>query len=312
MGNNLTTGIPERTSGGASSPSGTGGTALPEKAAVSRKGLGRKIRELRLSVKISLSIVIVLFFAALFAEWVAPYDPYKTNLRARNQPPTIQHVLGTDQIGRDTLSRCIYGLRTSVGISLLGVFFGTILGASLGIWAGLMGGWADRIISAIIDFQYAVPSLLVILVGISLLGTDTWVLIVLISFARWHGTARLVRGQVMSLRVVPSVEAAVALGSTSFRVATRHILPNLTSVLVVNMTLKFPGLLLLESSLSFLGLGVQPPVASLGRMVAEGRDYLINMPWVTLAPALVIVVISMCFQIIGDWLRDVVDVRERD
>jgi peptide/nickel transport system permease protein len=292
--------------------SGGNGAALPRMRRSGWSAFEAKVRGLRPSVKVSLAIVIVLFFAALFAEWVAPYNPYKTNLLARNQPPSLHHLLGTDQVGRDTLSRSIFGLRTSVGISLIGVLFGTLIGTALGIWAGLQGRWADRIISAVIDFFYAVPSLLIILVGIAVLGTQTWVLVVLISFARWHGTARLVRGQVMSLRVVPSVEAALALGSTARRVAVKHILPNLTSLIVVNMTLKFPGLLLLESSLSFLGLGVQPPLASLGRMVAEGRDYLINAPWVTLAPALVIVAISMCFQVIGDWLRDVVDVRDRD
>ncbi len=284
----------------------------PAKAHIVRKSFWAKISDLRPSVKLCLSIIIVLTLATVFAEWVAPYDPYEPKLEARNQPPSLQHVLGTDYIGRDTLSRTIFALRTSVGIALIGVFFGTLIGTTLGITAGLFGGWADRIISSIIDFFYAVPNILIVLVGIAVLGTKTWVLVALICFARWHSTARIVRGQVFSLRELSSVEAAVALGSSRGRVAVKHILPNLTSILVVDMTLKFPAILLLESSLSFLGLGVQPPLASLGAMVGEGRDYLISSPLIALTPAFVMVAIVMCFQVLGDWVRDISDVRQAD
>lgn len=301
-----------KTEGGGSLRAGEPGGLGPAKAHVARKSFWARLRDLRPSVKLCLAVVIVLTLATIFAEWVAPYDPYEPNLEARNKAPSLQHVLGTDQVGRDTLSRTIYALRTSVGIALIGVFFGTLIGTTLGISAGLFGGWADRIISAVIDFFYAVPNILIMLVGISVLGTKTWVLIALISFARWHSTARLVRGQVFSLREVPSVEAAVALGSTRLRVAARHILPNLTSIIVVDMTLKFPAILLLESTLSFLGLGVQPPLASLGAMVGAGRDYLISAPLVALSPALVIVTLFMCFQVLGDWVRDISDVRYSD
>ncbi len=289
-----------------------GGSIAPAKAHVSKKSFWEKIRDLRPGVKLCMSVIIVLTLATLFAEWVAPYDPYEPELEARNKPPSLQHVLGTDQIGRDTLSRTIFALRTSVGIALIGVFCGTFIGTTLGITAGLFGGWTDRILSSIIDFFYAIPNILIMLVGIAVLGTKTWVLIALISFARWHSTARLVRGQVFSLREVPSVEAAVALGSSRWRVAIKHILPNLTSIIVVNMTLKFPAILLLESTLSFLGLGVQPPLASLGAMVGEGRDYLISAPLIALTPALVMVAIVMCFQVLGDWMRDISDVRYSD
>ncbi len=288
------------------------GGMAPARARVAKKSFTAKIAGLRPSVKLCLGVVIVLTFATIFAEWVAPHDPYRPNLLQRNRPPSAQHLLGTDQVGRDILSRTIYALRTSVGIALIGVFCGTFIGTSLGIAAGLLGGWTDRIISAVIDFFYAVPNILIMLVGISVLGTKTWVLVALISFARWHSTARVVRGQVFSLRELPSVEAAIGLGSTRWRVAVKHILPNLTSIIVVDMTLKAPAILLLESTLSFLGLGVQPPLASLGAMVGAGRDYLINAPLVALSPALVIVTIFVCFQVLGDWVRDVSDVRHSD
>ena len=258
-----------------------------------------------MSIKICLSIIIVLTLATAFAELVAPYNPYEPVLEDRNYPPSLKHLLGTDYIGRDTLSRTIFALRTSIGIALIGVIVGTLIGTILGIAAGLLRGWTDRIISSVIDFFYAVPNILIILVGIAVLGTETWVLIALISFARWHSTARVIRGQVFSLREVPSIEAAISMGSSLSRIAVRHILPNLTSVLVVVMTLKFPAILLLESSLSFIGLGVQPPLASLGAMVGEGRDYLISAPLIALSPALVMVGIVMCFQVLGDWIRDI-------
>lgn len=284
----------------------------PTEAPVSKKSIGTKLRNLRPSIKLCLSIIVVLTFATFFAEWVAPYDPYEPDLLKRNKPPSLEHVLGTDQLGRDTLSRTIFAIRTSVGIAFWGVLCATLIGITLGISAGFLGGWTDRIISSIIDFFYAVPYLLIMLVGIVVLGTETWVLIVLISFARWHDTARLVRGQVFSLREAPAVEAAFALGSSRWRVAVRHILPNLTSIIVVDMTLKLPALILLESSLSFLGVGVQPPIASLGSMVGDGRDYLINNPILCLAPAFAMVTIVMCFQVLGDWIRDISDVRYSD
>ena len=284
----------------------------PAKAHVTKKSFGTKIRELQTSVSLCLIIIIILTFATIFAEWVVPHDPYEPDLLSRNQPPSLLNILGTDQIGRDTLSRTIFAIRTSVGIALYGVFAATLIGITLGISAGFLGGWTDRIISAIIDFFYAVPYLLIMLVGIVVLGTETWVVIVFISFARWHDTARLVRGQVFSLREAPAVEAAFALGSSRWRVALKHILPNLTSVIVVDMSIKFPSLILLESTLSFLGVGVQPPIASLGSMVGDGRNYLITNPLICLAPALTMVTIVMCFQVLGDWIRDISDVRYSD
>ncbi|RLE63742.1 MAG: ABC transporter permease [Thermoprotei archaeon] len=287
-------------------------TTGPAKAYIRKKSFWAKVRDLRLSIKISFLVLIVLALMTIFAEWLAPHNPYEPNLQARNNPPSLTHPLGTDYIGRDTLSRTIYALRTSVGIAMTGVIVGTLLGATLGIAAGLFKGIVDRVVSSLIDFFYAIPNILIVLIGIAVFGTETWVLIALISFARWHSTARVVRGQVYSLVTVPSVEAAIALGSTYRRVAVKHLLPNLTSVLVVDMTMKFPALIILESTLSFLGLGVQPPIASLGAMIGDGRDYLISAPLIALSPSLFLVGLVMCFQIIGDWIRDLSDVRQFD
>ena len=197
----------------------------PAKAHVTKKSFGAKIRELQPSVSLCLIIIIILTFATIFAEWVVPHDPYEPDLLSRNQPPSLLNILGTDQIGRDTLSRTIFAIRTSVGIALYGVFAATLIGITLGISAGFLGGLTDRIISAIIDFFYAVPYLLIMLVGIVVLGTETWVVIVFISFARWHETHVLSeeksshcgKRRLLRLRLLWGAHVGVLLSSTYCR-----------------------------------------------------------------------------------------------
>ncbi|MEO0542768.1 MAG: ABC transporter permease [Pseudomonadota bacterium] len=265
---------------------------------------------------LTLSIAGLLFIIALgvFAPLIAPHDPNATNLLARSQPPvwmeggTAAHIFGTDNIGRDLFSRCLFGIRTSFGIATLGLIFSAILGVALGLLSGLGGPWVDRIVMTITDVFITLPNLLLLLCGIALLGTDIWVLVLMIGLIRWEAYARLVRGQVLALRAEGYVEASRALGGSRMRIALLHILPNLASPLVVILTLSFPGVLLMEAGLSFLGVGVQPPTASLGRMIGDGRDYLINAWWISGMPSIVIVTITLLFQLIGDALRDRIDV----
>ncbi|MEM6740255.1 MAG: ABC transporter permease [Pseudomonadota bacterium] len=258
--------------------------------------------------------LLTIIALGLLAPWIAPHDPNATNLLARSQPPvwmeggTWAHALGTDNIGRDLLSRCLYGIRTSFGIATLGLIFSAVLGVALGLLSGLGGAWVDRIVMTVTDVFITLPNLLLLLCGIALLGTDIWVLVLMIGLIRWEAYARLVRGQVLALRAEGYVEASRALGGSTTRIALRHILPNLASPLIVILTLSFPGVLLMEAGLSFLGVGVQPPTASLGRMIGDGRDYLINAWWISGMPSLVIVTITLLFQIIGDALRDRIDV----
>lgn len=270
----------------------------------------RRIDLLGVSVAGLLAIVAL----GVLAPLIAPHDPNATNLLARSQPPvwmdggTWAHVLGTDNIGRDLLSRCLYGIRTSFGIASLGLVFSAVLGVALGLLSGLGGTWVDRIVMTITDVFITLPNLLLLLCGIALLGTDIWVLVLMIGLIRWEAYARLVRGQVLALRAEGYVEASRALGGSQTRIALLHILPNLASPLVVILTLSFPGVLLMEAGLSFLGVGVQPPTASLGRMIGDGRDYLINAWWIAGMPSIVIVTITLLFQLIGDALRDRIDV----
>jgi peptide/nickel transport system permease protein len=291
-----------------------GAATLPPGAAVESPTLFKRFRGAPLSIKICIALMVLMAIAAVFAPWVAPFDPNRTSMLERNSPPSWLggkpgHLLGTDQLGRDVMSRCIYALRVSVGIALLGVIIGCLIGVITGVLSGLLGGWTDRIIMMIVDFQLSIPFLLIVLVGIAIFGTSIAVLILLVGTAHWEIYARLTRGQVLTVREFQFVEAAVALGATTWRIARRHILPNIASPIIVLLTLNFPSILLLESSLSFLGIGVQPPTASLGRMVGEGRDYMMNAWWLVMSPAAFIVLITLGMQLIGDWLRDVIDVR---
>ena len=259
--------------------------------------------------------LVAIIILGVLAPWIAPADPNAVDMLARSKPPvwyadgSWAHPLGTDNIGRDLLSRCLYGIRTSFGIATLGLIFSAILGITLGIISGLGGPIVDRIVMTVVDVFITLPNLLLLLCGIALLGTEIWVLVVMIGLVRWEAYARLVRGQVLTLREQTYVEASRTLGASRFRIAVKHILPNLASPLVVILTLSFPGVLLMEAGLSFLGVGVQPPTASLGRMIGDGRDYLIDAWWVAGMPSIVIVMITLSFQLIGDGLRDRIDVR---
>ncbi|MEL6600044.1 MAG: ABC transporter permease [Pseudomonadota bacterium] len=266
------------------------------------------------TLSLSSAGLLLIIALGIAAPLIAPHDPNATNLLARSQSPvwmeggTWAHMFGTDNIGRDLLSRCLYGIRTSFGIATLGLIFSAVLGVALGLVSGLGGTWVDRIVMTITDVFITLPNLLLLLCGIALLGTDVWVLVLMIGLIRWEAYARLVRGQVLALRAEGYVEASRALGGSTFRIAVRHILPNLASPLVVILTLSFPGVLLMEAGLSFLGVGVQPPTSSLGRMIGDGRDYLINAWWISGIPSIVIVTITLLFQLIGDALRDRIDV----
>lgn len=275
-------------------------------------------RRMPISIKVCTLLALAFVFVAIFAPWLTPHDPDATRILAKLKPPAwmeggeATHPFGTDQLGRDLLSRCIYGVRVSVGLALFGLIVGCLIGTTLGIVSGLLGGYVDRGIMMLVDVFISVPNLLIVLVGIAAFGTDIVVLVFLIGLARWESYARIVRGQVLQVREMPFIEASRALGGSHGWIALRHVLPNIASPLIVLLTLNFPSILLLESSLSFLGIGVQPPTASLGSMVGDGRDHLIFAWWVAVAPALVIVAITFIVQMLGDWLRDVLDVRVDD
>lgn len=266
-------------------------------------------------IAVAAAILVLLAFVGALAPWIAPHDPDATGLRVRLRPPVplegsiATHPLGTDELGRDIYSRILYGLRVSLGIAAIGTVIGLTIGTGLGLASGLVRGRLDDAVMMLVDIQIAVPFTLLALTAIAVFGRGTTVLIAIIGFAGWETYARIVRGQVLSLREQPFVEAAQALGAPATRIAAVHVLPNVVSPLTVLATVNFGSIVLLESSLSFLGLGVQPPTASLGSMVAAGREFMGSAWWLAVTPAAVIVVVAMATSLVGDWLRDRVDAR---
>lgn len=263
------------------------------------------------------ALAVMLVALALLAPMLSPFAPDQQRLLARLKPPVgftganAMHWLGTDQLGRDLLSRCLHGLRLTLALALFGTLLGLALGAALGLVAGLIRGWVDALIMGLTDIMMSLPFTLVALFVVALAGTDVTVLICVLGIAYWAHFARLIRAQVLSLREMPFVEAARAAGAGPWRIATVHMIPNLISPVVVMASLNFSNLILLESALSFLGLGVQPPTATLGSMVGQGRDYMASAPWIVAVPALFIVLVSLVAMLLGDALRDRLDPRLR-
>jgi len=294
--------------------------AAPAATAAPEFALSRRLawRRMPWAIRACIAGAILIALAAIFAGTLVRHDPVATDILNKLHPPFFlegydgEHLLGTDQLGRDLLARSLHGIRVSVGIAFVGLAIGCLIGTTAGLVAGLSGGLVDRAIMTVVDIFITVPFLLLVLVGIAAFGSDIPVLVVLVGLARWESYARVVRGQVLQVREMPYIEASRALGASTEWIALRHVLPNIASPLIVLLTLNFPSILLLESSLSFLGIGVQPPTASLGRMVGDGRDHLVFAWWVAVAPAMVIVMITFIVQMLGDWLRDVLDVRVDD
>ena len=260
-----------------------------------------------------LVFVGALLLVAVAAPWIAPQDPTRQALRGRLSQPTLEgadgraHLLGTDHLGRDVLSRVIWGSRVSLSVGFAAVIVGGVIGSALGILAGFRGGWADSVIMTVADAQLAFPFILLAIGIIAVLGPSFPTLIVVIGLSGWVSYARVLRSQVLSLRGREFVDAIRALGGSFLRVILQHILPNVLSSLVVIATLELARAIVLEATLSFLGLGIQPPTPSWGGMVQEGREYLDSAWWISTFPGAVLMATSIIVSRAGDWLRDVLD-----
>ena len=261
----------------------------------------------------ALTFVAALFVMAAAAPLIAPHDPVRQSLRLRLKPPTMEaadgraHPLGTDHLGRDVLSRVIYGSRVSLLIGFSAVGVGILIGATLGIIAGYRRGWLDTVIMTVADAQLAFPFILLAIGIIAVLGPSFPTLIVVVGLSGWMTYARVLRAQVLVLRSREFVDAIRGLGGSTLRVILRHILPNVLSSLVVIATLELARAIVLEATLSFLGLGIQPPTPSWGGMIHEGREYLDSAWWISTFPGLVLMLSSVVVSRLGDWLRDVLD-----
>jgi peptide/nickel transport system permease protein len=258
-----------------------------------------------------------LVVTALLSPYVAPHNPIRERLIDRLLPPAWaddgewRYVLGTDHLGRDLVSRIIYGSRVSLVVGFAAVLIGGAFGIALGVAAGFLGGRTDEVIMALADIQLAFPTILLAIAIIAVLGPSFTNLVVVIGISGWVTYARIARGQVLSLRQKEFVEAIRAQGGSQWRIVGRHILPNILSPLIVVATLDLARTIILESTLSFLGLGVQPPTPSWGGMLSDGREYLLSAWWIATFPGLALMLTALSFNRLGDWLRDVTDPRLR-
>ena len=262
---------------------------------------------------IATSLLGLLLFVALFANVLAPHDPEVGSLGERFRPPVWQQggsekfLLGSDHLGRDVLSRVIFGARVSLAVGFAAVAVGGAVGGALGLLAGYHGGWFDEVVMTVADAQLAFPFILLAIGIIAVLGPSFRNLIIVVGLSGWVTYARVLRAQVRALRRREFVDAITALGGTAPRILLRHILPNVASTLMVIATLELARAIVLEATLSFLGLGVQPPTPSWGVMVQEGLEYLDSAWWIAVWPGLVLMLTSIVVSRTGDWLRDVLD-----
>jgi len=273
----------------------------------------RHFKRNRLAV-IGVVVVALLYAVAVLAPLIAPYNPIAQHdlVRTGYLPPSPAHWLGTDRFGRDVLSRILYGARISLSIGFIAVAIAVVLGSVLGAVAGYLGGWLDALIMRFTDTVLAFPRLVLLIMIVALFNQSVTLIIVVLGLTQWPGTARLVRGEVLSLREREFIQAAYALGFKRTRIILRHLIPNVLAPVIVAATLGIGNTIVLEAGLSFLGLGVRPPTPSWGNMVADGRQNLLGAWWVATFPGLVIVLTVLAFNLVGDGLRDAMDPRLRE
>jgi peptide/nickel transport system permease protein len=257
-------------------------------------------------------LLAVFLVCAVFAPWLAPQDPAQLDLGGRLLPPGHGHWFGTDALGRDILSRTLYGARISLVVAISVVSLSLAIGLVAGLAAGFYGGWTDTVLNVYVTNAFlALPGILLAIAFVAFLGPGIFNLILALSISGWVGYARLVRAQVMAVKEREFVEAARALGASDLRILCRHILPNIVQPLIVQAAIGMAGAVLAEATLSFLGLGVPPPASSWGSMLNDGRSHLFDSPHLVIVPALAVMLAVLSFNFIGDALRDFLDPRMR-
>ncbi len=260
---------------------------------------------------ICLGIVLALAIIAILAPVIAPYSYKDQNLAIMNQNPTFAHLLGTDEYGRDILSRIIYGCQISLSVGIISQAIALFIGFVAGVAAGYYGRWVDAVVSFIIQVFSSFPFLLFAILIMFVMGPGLINLYIALGLLMWTTTARLIRGDVMRLKNSEYIQSCILSGGNSFRIIMKHLLPNCISTLIVVSTLGIPSAILSEATLSFLGLGVQPPEASWGQMIAASQPFLSSQPLYSIAPGIVIIITVMSFNLLGDALRDALDPKMR-
>lgn len=282
---------------------------LPREATPARRALRRLVR--RRGAMLGLAIVVIFVLLALFAPWIAPYDPVATSWSAVRKPPSLQYLFGTDEIGRDVLSRVVWGARASLLAGLVSVCISMALGVPIGLLAAYVGGWTDSLISRFTDAMLAVPFLILAIALAAFLGPSLSNAMIAIGVSATPIFIRLTRAQVLAMKVEDFVEAARAVGNPHWRIALRHILPNVLPPLIVQASLAIAAAIIAEASLSFLGLGQQPPAPSWGSMLNTAKNYVDNAPWMAIWPGLSIFLLVLSFNLLGDGLRDALDPKHK-
>jgi peptide/nickel transport system permease protein len=279
---------------------------LPE-ASPARRALRRLVR--RRGAMVGLGLVVFFVLMAILAPWVAPHDPLATSWSMVRKPPGEGYWFGTDEIGRDVLSRVIWGARASLLAGVVSVCISLLVGVPIGMAAGYLGRWPDMLISRIADAMLACPFLILAIALAAFLGPNLTNAMIAIGIAATPVFIRLTRAQVLAVKVEDYVEAARAVGNSHLRIALRHILPNIVAPLIVQATLAIAAAIIAEASLSFLGLGQQPPAPSWGSMLNTAKNYVENAPWMAVWPGLSIFLLVLSFNLLGDGLRDALDPR---
>ncbi|MBI3804096.1 MAG: ABC transporter permease [Nitrospirae bacterium] len=262
-------------------------------------------------IAIGVGILILFLNAALFASLLAPNDPFELQLKEGLAPPSAAHLLGQDKLGRDLLSRLLYGARISLIVGMTTVVLSLSIGALVGALAGFFGGWVDELLMRLVDVFLAFPGILLAIALAAILGPSLRNVVIALAAMGWVGYARLVRGQILVVRETDYVSAARALGAGSLRIILRHLFPNIAAPLLIEATFGIAGAIVTEASLSFLGLGVAPPTPSWGAMLSDGRSFLLLAPHLTAVPGLAILFVVLGLNLLGEALRDRMDVRSR-
>jgi peptide/nickel transport system permease protein len=273
----------------------------------------RALRRLarRKGAMVGLGFVLFFVLLALLAPWIAPYDPLATSWGAIRKAPSLQYLFGTDEIGRDVLSRVIWGARASLLAGVVSVCISLTLGVPVGMLAGYLGGWTDTLISRFTDAMLACPFLILAIALAAFLGPSLTNAMIAIGISATPIFVRLTRAQVMAVKVEDYIEAARAVGNPRLRIALRHIFPNILAPVIVQATLAIAAAIIAEASLSFLGLGQQPPAPSWGSMLNTAKNYVDNAPWMAVWPGLSIFLLVLSFNLLGDGLRDALDPRHQ-
>jgi len=295
---------------GAPEPVAAGDPLQGEKSRSLSAETWRQFRRHRLAVG-GLAVLTLLTASVIFGPWLVPFDPYHIDARTANLSPTLTHPMGTDELGRDQLARVLVGGRLTLSVSAAAVLVSLIVGVAVGAVAGYAGGFPDNALMRVVDVFYALPGLFIVILLVALIGPTFWTIVIAIAVLSWMNTARLVRSSFLSLKEKEFVEAARTVGVSDARIVLRHILPNALSPVIVAATLGVANAILIESSLSFLGLGFSPPEATWGGMLSESKSAVITLGqwWRGLFPGLMIFITVLAANFIGDGLRDALDPR---